>query len=325
MNDAGTVLVLTGDEDSTADAVIKQLAQRGTRVASIDPGDFPLKQNLTAQLLTDESSWSTRFHNDTGTVDLSVVRSVYYRRPTRFRLPDELSQADQVVAAGEARLAVGGLLASLDVLWVNHPHRAGAAEYKPLQLQTAGRSGLAVPDTIITNDADEVKAFAARIGKDVVCKEMGASLLSENGEAMMTWTTRIDPSDIDPDQFAVTAHMVQAWVPKDYEVRLTAIGRRLFAVAIQASSEAAHVDWRSDYASLSYEVVDTPMPVAEGVAEFMDYMCLSFGAFDFAVTPDGDWVFLECNPGGQWLWLEEETGTPIAAALADLLATGATT
>jgi hypothetical protein len=30
----------------------------------------------------------------------------------------------------------------------------------------------------------------------------------------------------------------------------------------------------------------------------------------------------ECNPNGQWLWLEHEAGLPIAAALADLLSSG---
>jgi hypothetical protein len=49
---------------------------------------------------------------------------------------------------------------------------------------------------------------------------------------------------------------------------------------------------------------------------------LNYGAFDFVVTPNDEWV-MECNPAGQWLWLEHETGVPIAAALADLLTEGA--
>src|SRR6266851_4864116 len=43
------------------------------------------------------------------------------------------------------------------------------------------------------------------------------------------------------------------------------------------------------------------------------------GALDFLVTPEGKWVFLEINPNGQWAWIEEETGLPIAAAIADAL------
>ncbi|WP_158642338.1 MULTISPECIES: transposase [Actinomadura] len=39
----------------------------------------------------------------------------------------------------------------------------------------------------------------------------------------------------------------------------------------------------------------------------------------FAVTEDGAWWFLECGPGSQWAWLEDETGAPIAEAVADTL------
>ncbi len=50
---------------------------------------------------------------------------------------------------------------------------------------------------------------------------------------------------------------------------------------------------------------------------------LSFGAFDFAVSTAGDWVMFECNPFGQYGWLEDELELPITSALADLLETGA--
>jgi hypothetical protein len=39
------------------------------------------------------------------------------------------------------------------------------------------------------------------------------------------------------------------------------------------------------------------------------------------LTPDGEFVFLELNPNGQWLWLEEELGLPLVASMADLLTT----
>ena len=35
---------------------------------------------------------------------------------------------------------------------------------------------------------------------------------------------------------------------------------------------------------------------------------LRYGAFDFRVDPDGAPWFLECNPEGQYLWIEIETG-----------------
>ena len=41
---------------------------------------------------------------------------------------------------------------------------------------------------------------------------------------------------------------------------------------------------------------------------------LRFGAFDFVIS-DGGPVFLECNQNGEWGWLEQGTGAPIASAV----------
>jgi D-alanine-D-alanine ligase-like ATP-grasp enzyme len=56
----------------------------------------------------------------------------------------------------------------------------------------------------------------------------------------------------------------------------------------------------------------------------MNMLDLRFGALDFLVTPEGEWVFLEINPNGQWAWIEENTGLPITSAIADILAGEAT-
>jgi hypothetical protein len=123
-------------------------------------------------------------------------------------------------------------------------------------------------------------------------------------------------------QLAATAHLLQEWVPKAFEVRATMVGMRALGVAIHASSANGCTDWRSDYAHLTYEQIDVPAPIAARMGGYLDLLGLAFGAFDFIVTPDDEWIMLECNPAGQWLWLQEETGVPIAAALADLLAEG---
>jgi hypothetical protein len=38
-----------------------------------------------------------------------------------------------------------------------------------------------------------------------------------------------------------------------------------------------------------------------------------------ARRPDGGYTFFELNPNGQWAWVEQLTGLPIAAALAEEL------
>jgi D-alanine-D-alanine ligase-like ATP-grasp enzyme len=46
---------------------------------------------------------------------------------------------------------------------------------------------------------------------------------------------------------------------------------------------------------------------------------LTYGAIDMRVTPEGEYVFLEINPAGQWQFIEQQTKQPITKALAEEL------
>ena len=54
----------------------------------------------------------------------------------------------------------------------------------------------------------------------------------------------------------------------------------------------------------------------------MKELGLPFGTIDMKLTDDGEHIFLELNPQGQFLYIEILTGLPIASAVADFLAYG---
>jgi hypothetical protein len=108
-------------------------------------------------------------------------------------------------------------------------------------------------------------------------------------------------------------------VPKAFEARVIVVGDRLFTATIHAGSAASHLDWRSDYGALAYEPVTPPETVSVGVIAYCAEFGLNYGAFDFVVRPDGEWVFLECNPGGQYGFIEDAISAPITETMADLL------
>ena len=125
-----------------------------------------------------DGRWTGRLRTPHRSADLDELRSVWYRSPTAYRFAGELSPAERHHALREAKFGLGGVLASLDVLWVNHPNRTAAA-YKPLQLATAARCGLSVADTLITNEPAAVRRFAA--GGTPVTKMLGANHIAEEG------------------------------------------------------------------------------------------------------------------------------------------------
>ncbi|HEY8371170.1 MAG TPA: ATP-grasp ribosomal peptide maturase [Pseudonocardiaceae bacterium] len=318
-----TVLILADELDIAADHMVRVLRDRGVGVCRIDTAWFPSQLGLRAELRG--GRWVGELRTPRRVLDLEAVRAVWYRSPAAFRFPAELSPTERRHAYTEAKLGLGGVLVSLPVRWVNHPHRLADAVYKPAQLVTAARCGLAVPPTLVTNEPDAVRSFAGQAPDGVVTKMFGAATVGEEGRRKVAFTRVVTPDELaDLRGVEVTAHQFQHWIDKAYDARVIAVGERLFGFAIHAGTAEARVDFRNDYQALRYEVLEPPAEVATGIRRYLNAFGLLYGALDFVVTADGRWIFLECNPGGQYGWLEAQTGVPITTALADLLAEGHT-
>ncbi len=315
-----TVLVLTrASVDGVADLVIAELNERGTPVVRLDPGDFPQNLTMSARLDPGRDSWRGVWRGGLRDLDLSTVRAVYYRRPGRFRLNPRMTPDGTRWADAEARAGLGGVLSSLRCTWVNHPWRNAIAAFAPHALAEAARCGLLVPSTLITSDPDEARAFVAGFpGRVAAYKALGTARPGvHDGRQVALWTSRVRAEDI-TESVRLTAHLFQQWIDKRHEVRLTAVGDRLFAAEVHAGSEASRIDFRRDYASLTYRVCDVPDATAAGVRMLMGVFGLRYLALDFLVSHDDRWHLVDINPTGQYGFVPE-LRQPITTALADVL------
>lgn len=314
-----SVLILANERDPSADAMVLALAERAVEVHRIDTAWFPTRLSMSARLRG--GHWTGYLRTEHRLIDFEDITAAWYRSPRAYQFPDGLSDVERSHANVEAKYGLGGVLASLPVLWVNHPARLADAAYKPLQLAVAARCGLAVPDTMITNDPTQVRRFVAE--GNTVTKMLGAISIVESGQRKFAHTRIVDDADLsDLRGIEHTTHQFQRWADKQHEARMIVIGDRINAFAIHAGSAAGYVDWRTDYDTNTYEVVDPPVDVADGVHALMNKLGLAYGAIDFVIGPSGEWTFLEINPGGQYGWLEDHAGVDLTGQLADLLAKG---
>ncbi|WP_406299174.1 ATP-grasp ribosomal peptide maturase [Embleya sp. NBC_00888] len=313
-----TVLVLAQQTDPSADLVVDALNRRNVPVMRFDVADHPQRVILTAEHFG--GHWSGTLVGLDRAVDLESVRAVHLVRPAPPDPPAAVVGPAREWAIGESAAAVYGVLESLPVPWVTRPRLLIDAQGKPRQLVIAAFCGLRTPRTLITSDPAAARAFAQGSDRPVGYKPIHPAGVRLNvGPSWESVPFRlIDPNDLD-DSVRATAHLFQEFVPKQNEVRLTVVGRHMFAVAIHAGSAAARVDWRTDYAALTYDPISVPSDVAEGVRRFQEHYKLNFSAMDFVVSPDGTWTFLENNPAGQWGWIELAAKVPIADAIAELL------
>jgi len=311
------ILVLTNENDRTADRVIAELRRRVHPVCRFDLSDFPCRLSVTGHF-DSGAGWLGTIRTEDGLIELGDVKAIYYRRPTAFSFPDGIAGSDLVFATAEARRGLGGLLLSVPVRWVNHPSKVADAEFKPIQLTVAAQCGLAVPRTVLTNEPQVAREFFRSSDSTILYKPLSAAnIVTPHGVALV-FTSRIRVDDINDDDFSVTMNLIQEWVPKRFDSRVTVFGDRVFGVAIHAETADAQLDWRIDYSALRYEPVTVPESIADATVAYLERFGLLYGAFDFAVTDD-EWYFLECNANGQYGWIEAETGLPMTEALVDLL------
>jgi ATP-grasp ribosomal peptide maturase len=303
-----TVLILTCPQDVTADLVVAELHERGVPLVRLDPADLPGGADLSAEYV--HGDFHCYLSAQGRMVSSRALRSVWVRRPGE---PAAHAPDTSAWLSAETAQALYGMLYSTTARWMNHPRQAAQARHKPWQLRVAHHSGFAVPPTLVTTFPRVAEEFTARYGR-VVVKSLSGPPRTDPPVALPT--TLVEPGT-DFAGVAAGPTLFQQYVAKRADVRLTCVGGRLFGA--RKTSADGQVDGRYGDTGHSWEPVEVPDRIARPVREFMDLAGLAYAAFDFAEDAEGVWWFLECNQGGQFGFVELETGQPIAGAVASWL------
>ncbi|WP_224369648.1 MvdC/MvdD family ATP grasp protein [Hyalangium versicolor] len=317
-----TILIVTRSDDLGASgAVTRALQARGEQVYRFDTDLFPTQ----LQLVLDERAGG-RISGPEGVLELGDISSVWYRRSAMGgRLPREMDPQLRRPSVEESRRLVFGMLAALGVFQLDTLERVRRAEHKPLQLELARSLGMEVPRTLMTNDPEAVRAFAASCPEGVVAKMMSSfAVYDEQGQEQVVFTTPLEAKDLeDLSGLELCPMTFQERLEKRLELRVTVVGDRVMAAAIDSQRlPGAREDWRREGLALigAWQPYTLPEPMEQQILGLMEALGLNYGAFDFIVTPEGRHVFLEVNPAGEFAWLTRHPGLPIAEALADVLA-----
>lgn len=318
-----TVLIITHSKDNESVALVtKAIEERGGRAFRFDTDRFPTEVQLVAEY--GETSERLTLASDNSTLDLRDVSAVWHRRLNiGGSLPRDMDKQLRAASLGEARSTVIGLLASLDAFRMDAEPHIRRAENKQLQIQIARKLGMETPRTLITNDPEAVRAFARTCERGLVTKMLSSFAVYEDDAEKVVFTNPVKAEDLnDLEGLRLCPMTFQEQVPKTLELRVTIVGERVMAAAIdsQASARAAH-DWRRDGVRLtqSWQPYELPSEIEAKLLRLMDYFELNYGAADFILTPEGRHVFLEVNPSGEFFWLERSPGLPISDAIADVL------
>jgi glutathione synthase/RimK-type ligase-like ATP-grasp enzyme len=323
------ILVFTKASNETANTMVSTLRGMGVRWARFNRGKFPGESLTVFDPCRPEQGFL--MDEDGDRIALGTVKTTWIWHPAPFILEPALSPGQSRFVGSACRYTCRSFLAFLEEssFMVNPLSLEERAEDKGLQLRIARRVGLKVPETLITNSPEDAKAFCARF-REVIFKVINPPQIHDDARLSSISTSLLNRGDLAAlDGIRQCPGIFQNRVPKRFDLRVTIVGDQVFPVAIHSQEEpSSRVDFRDAWRhgiELRHEVHDLPHRVRTQCLELARELGLVYCAMDLVVRPDGEYVFLEVNPSGQYGWIERATGLPITRALAALLVAGGAT
>lgn len=316
------ILILTRPFDVHADKVIEELNKRSIRYARLHTSEFPTSLGLE---LGFNPNICHIHEMDGESINIDDVETVWNRRPSAPEFPAEVQNDHLRFASAESVHVLRGLWCLLaDRFWINSYDNSYAAAFKPYQLSVAQELDFRIPRTLMTNCPEHALHFFDECNGGVIYKTFSSyHQADETGAYKGIYTNLISREQLvaGSDRIKLAPCIFQEYIRKMVELRVTVIGDQIFAAEIDSQSSArSTIDWRRyDFAQTPYRKHDLPKEIQSAIKSLMRRLGIVFGCLDFIMTPQGEYVFLEINPNGQWYWIELLTGFPLLSTFVELL------
>lgn len=249
-------------------------------------------------------------------VDVRQLDAIWWRRPSgrpwdpsrpgleEFVDPQALAVVRNDCLAGFQ----GVLLGEFRGVWLSHPEATRRAENKLLQLRAAARVGLRVPRTLVSQDPAAIRAFCAR--QPTVVKTLAGAV----GVALLAHEVRAEILAND-DALRLSPAIYQERIEGREHLRVHVFGSQV----VTAQLRCEELDWRIHLDRTDIEPYELPADIERRLRRFMQALDLRMGVFDLKIDAQGEIVWLEVNPQGQFLFIEGMSELKLASACADFL------
>lgn len=312
------ILCITHSQDTyTIDLVLQHLQQLGYPGFRFNSDEFGTRYRLRYRLTSAGPQYQLEHGNTL--IDATDITGVWYRKLWELKVPPSLDPAYVPAFIKEYNTSLHIFLNALDVPWMNRIDIDHAvSNNKLLQLTAAQAAGLAVPQTLFSNHAEDAIRFYDDHNGDVVVKLHGALSKTMDGRGDFFPTTRLRKEDVPMlESLSACPMILQEYIPKDRELRIVYVDGEFFTGSLRAPDTT---DWRTATTTIiQWEPFVLPPAQEEKISRLMQLLGITFGAIDMIVQPDGQYVFLEVNPQGEWGMLQKYLGFPIAETIAEKL------
>lgn len=304
------VLIPTMVGDDHARVVCCAAARRGIEAQRWFTADYPSQQSISIHYdNSEDTNWF--FKGPSLNIENKEFDVVWLRRPVPPVLPKVFHPEDQQVAITENAFFQRSLWYALakKAFWINSYPGHLAARSKLLQLREAQNAGFTIPRTLVSNNPEDIAEFIFQNepGQTIYKSFFPARWDLPDGNFAVLETTKVNVESLPSREILrLTPGIFQLYTEKKFEVRATFLGAEVVAIRLNSQqSQQGKTDYRaSPVSELNPEPYELPPLVYASCRQLMKKLGIVFGCFDLIVTPENDFVFLEVNEMGQFLWKE---------------------
>lgn len=303
------ILIITHKEDFTADFVIEKLNERDIKYFRLNCEDIN-KYNYS---FNNNSDFKFSING------ITEFNSVWFRR-TKLPEIETSTKGQQLFLLGDFETLFENIFILINSeRWLSNPGFVYKAENKIYQLKIAKELGFKVPATIVTNNHKELKDFITLNNENVIIKPIRQGRIDLEDGVKTIFTNQINKKVIENlTQYDLTPCIIQTHISKEYELRITVVADKVFSAKVNSQeNKNTLTDWRKE--KNPFVIYDLPIEVKKKCIQLTKKLNISFGAIDLIKDKNGDYVFLEINPNGQWAWIEMETGLKISDEIINYL------
>lgn len=303
-------LIITEPDDAHAIVVKMALETMELQPSLLFSADQPTLQKNSIFIDNQYYFWNS-VSNEEHVFDLEYD-AVWWRRPRKPYIPKNIAHAsDYEFINRENLLFYESFTTNIapNAWWVNPKEEATRANFKLFQLRVASQCDIKIPITLFSNDPHAIRYFLLQHQEEgTIYKPLCSNVWREDRQVKVNYTAKINFQDLPSNHLLqLTPGIFQRQIKKKYELRVCCFGNYLVAAKLNSQTHPdGQIDWRAvPDKELIVEPYTLPDAIAKKIRQFMQAMGLVFGSLDMIVTPEGEYVFLEVNEQGQFLWLEE--------------------
>jgi glutathione synthase/RimK-type ligase-like ATP-grasp enzyme len=301
------ILIITNTEDKTTDYLLNNIETVGFR--------FNTDKFLCDYEYDFNKDWYILDKTNNLIVNSDNISGIYYRRPVFPCLNIKNINNDLLrQLQNEAYEIYDSFLNSIDTKYLNTKYNIIRAENKIIQMKIAKDIGFSVPATITTNNEILLKKYL-HLNKKYCIKPLYLGYFELNDNKYIPYTAIIGEQDYN----LITKYpvIVQEYIDKEYELRLTCVKDKIFPVKILSQlNEDTKVDWRVDNcSSVNYLRTEIDGHIENMCLKLLSQLNLNFACMDLIIGKDKNVYFLDLNPNGQWAWIDEILGLGIPKAI----------